>query len=423
MIGPLGVDDRAMSARWFHDLLVQAVLSARDNRVRAILTILGISVGISAVITVGAISKGGQLLIMSELETFGLRSVWVRRDLDDSDPNRQATPGTGIDTSDYRILMKSCCRDVANFSPVVLPDHSLAIHSGNSYSNAHIKGVAASYASVANLTVVEGHFLRKRDIEQNRLVAVIGPTVAASLFGTTFNAVGKEFRLGEHKFVVIGVLESISRDFLASIGSASEGTNNAIFVPFAFVQRVNGNTEINYLHVEVTRSDTANEVGSEITSLLERLHKGRYTYTHQSMSTHIETANRILGAVSLIGVVAASISLLVGGLGIMNMMGTSVLERTREIGLRKALGARSMDILVQFLLEAVLLSVAGGVVGLLAGIGIVAVLATVSGLTLLPSIGNILQAIIVAALVGIASGMVPARRAANLAPVVALRHE
>jgi len=410
---------------FFFDRFSQALYALKDNRRRTLLSILGIAIGIAAVMAVSTISKGGNYLIFSELETFGLNSAWVFRDRGDKDPHRMVRQGSGIDNDDYQALTSGCCPAVRRISAVLhgTLGKRVVIQAINRYSNAQMLGVDISLTTIANDVVVQGRPFRARDIASRRAVAILGPTAAADLFGGA-SAIGREFRIGNRKFTAIGVLEDKSRDFLASIGSSGgQDANNRILIPYTTLQQMQGHKQISYLQAEAVTQAQANAAAEQIIAVLKR-HNGRnYAYKSETMATYITTTARILNGVAMVGIIAASVSLLVGGMGIMNIMSTSVLERTREIGLRKAVGARRRDIMLQFLLEAVVISTLGGIIGLILGTGASIILAEVTDFPLAPSFSVIVIALVVSVTVGIVSGYLPARRAARLHPVEALRYE
>ncbi len=194
-------------------------------------------------------------------------------------------------------------------------------------------------------------------------------------------------------------------------------------MPFTALQQIGADKQIQVLQIEAITHEATDEAQRQIVGFLQRRHSEKFGYKVDTMAQHIATANNILGMVSLIGIIAASMSLLVGGLGIMNIMSTSVLERTRELGLRKAVGGSRRDIQIQFLLEALLISMAGGMIGLLLGGILTWVLSKIVGIPLLPAPGMIATALVISMVVGLASGYYPAYRAARLRPVVALRYE
>jgi ABC-type antimicrobial peptide transport system permease subunit len=406
------------------DGFAQALYALKDNRLRTLLSVLGIAVGIAAVMAIGTISKGGTYLVFSELETFGLHSVWVFRDRQDKDPHRLVRTGSGINQDDYQAILANCCTAVKRVSAIVDDEKRPLIQNANRYSNAKIQGIDYTYPAINHDVIVQGRGFRKQDIISRRAVAILGPNASKDLFGSSNSPIGKEFRIGTAKFSVIGVLQAKSRDFLASIGSAGgEDANNRILIPYTRYQQLLGHKEVSYLQAEAVSLEQAETAASQLIDLLNWRNGRNFTYRSETMASYIKTTKRILNGVSMVGVVAASMSLLVGGMGIMNIMSTSVLERTREIGLRKAVGARRRDILFQFLLEAALISTFGGVMGLILGSVASLVLAMVTGFPLAPSLNVVLVALSISVGIGVISGYLPARRAVRLHPVTALRYE
>ncbi len=410
------------------DRISLATQALHDNRLRTLLSIMGITIGIVAVIVVTTISKGGSDKIFAELETFGLQSFWVFRDYKDKDPNRRIRKGSGITSQDYQLLLEHCCAEVKQVSPVVQRHSNGIIQVGNHYSNADVMGVGYDFLSIANDHLIQGRAFRKQDINGRRGVAIIGTKVVEDLFTsngswTGKQIIGKTIRVDGRSLMVIGVLKEKSQEFLSSITGGLGEPNNRILVPYTYLQKQQGNKAISYLRFKASSIDKADLASKNVMRFLTHLHDESYHYKAETMATHSKTAKNILNSVSLIGIIAASVSLLVGGMGIMNMMGTAVLERTREIGLRKAIGATQRDILLQFLLEAVFISMIGGLLGLLLGWGISFVLAQVVGFPLIPVINSMILALLVSTLVGIASGYFPAKKAALKPPVEALRYE
>ncbi|MEE9423106.1 MAG: FtsX-like permease family protein, partial [Gammaproteobacteria bacterium] len=303
-------------------------------------------------------------------------------------------------------------------------DKRYVIQTHNRYSNASVQGVDDSFTNISNDTIIQGRGLRKADVVSRRAIALLGPTAVEDLFGKGSSPIGREFRIDSRKFTVVGLLQGKSRDFLASIGSAGgRDANNRILIPYTMLQQMNGDKEISFLQGEAVSLEQAPAAAAQIIDTLNWRNGRNFSYKSETMASYIRTTDNILNGVSIIGIVAASVSLLVGGMGIMNIMSTSVLERTREIGLRKAVGARSNDVLMQFLLESVVISTIGGAIGLALGTLASVVLAVVTKFPLVPSPLLILLALLVSVLVGVASGYLPARRAARLPPVEALRYE
>lgn len=413
------------ASSYFRDIAEQALYALRDNRLRTFLSILGIAIGIAAVMAVGAVGKGGRHAIFSELETFGLRSVWIFRDFVDKDPRRTSRKGTGLDNDDYAAINAGCCPAIRRVSPVVRDfSYRPSVRLGNQYARADLHGVNKDYLAINNDVLLSGRRLRPEDEQRHRRVAIIGPEVERELFGISRSGVGSEIRIDDEKFLVIGVLKEKDRGFLESIGSAGgERANSRVLIPYTTYQQIRGNPEVTFLQVETHGIEHTSAAIAQLEAVLERRYGNQYTYKTITMLQYIESANRILQGVSVIGSIAAAVSLLVGGIAIMNIMSTSVLERTREIGLRKALGARRRDILLQILMEAVLISAIGGVLGMLIG-GVTSIgLASATGFPVMPSWWLLFIAFAISVSVGLLSGHYPAYRAASMNPVVALRYE
>jgi len=410
--------------RFVFDGLVQSSLALRDNGLRTLLSILGITIGIASVMAIGTISKGGNYIVLNELKTFGLNSVWVYRANDVKDPNRTLRQGTGIEVADLKVLGAGCCPAVRRMSPIAYTMGTArhVIRVGNRFSNAQMFGVGTDYGVINNDGLSAGFYFRQEDVARRRAVAIIGPTTRDDLFGPGTNPIGKEFYIDAMKFTVIGLLEHKSRDFLASIRPV-EDANNRILLPYSAFHVLMGNQDIHAIQAESLSPAHAERAVTQITAVLDGLHNRRYPYKADTMQAYIGTADHILRGVSLVGVVAASVSLLVGGIGIMNVVSNSVVERTKEIGLRKAIGASQAHIMFQFLMESVMISTIGGTLGLALGAAASMVLAWVTGFPLIPSWSLIFLALAVSIMVGILSGYYPARRAARLRPVIALRYD
>lgn len=409
----------------FGDTLRQAMTALREQRRRTALSVLGVAVGVAAVIVVGTITQTGRQLIFAEFETYGLRSLWIYRDLGQRDPYRVAAQGSGILQDDVKQITESgCCPAVERASGEVYQNPAdVLIYAGNNFIKAPVSGVESEYLAINNDVVAVGTTIRPDDVALRKQVAVIGTRIQEELFGPYENPIGKGIRLHDMRFSVVGVLEAKNVNLLAQLGAESRDVNKRVLIPITVYQNVFQSREIHQIRAQAVSLDRVEEALNQITEYLARRHNGLFEYRTESMLPWIETANRLLNLVSIIGFLSASISLIVGGIGITNVMTTSVIERTREIGIRKAIGARHRDILNQFLMEAVYISGIGAMWGL--GIGVAAIIGISYwiGQLVMPPAWIVVMAVIISSAVGLMSGYFPARRAARLRPVAALRYE
>lgn len=404
------------------DLFREARFAMLANWGRSMLSVIGIAVGIAAVMTVDAVSTGGKAFVMQELETFGLKSVWVYRAPTSRDPHKRTRTGTGITTQDLITLQGDCCPAVRLISPIVTPrGQAPIIQAGNRYSNASVLGVNANFLTINNDQLRTGRSLREIEIRNRRPVAIIGETVAADLFPGISNPLGHTLRISGREYQIIGVLRSKSRDLLASIGSAGGDVNNRILVSYPLIQALNGNNDISYIQAEALTLEAAEAAAAQLKGVLSRRYQGIFEYQSETLASYIRTTDSILGGVTIIGIIAASTALIVGAIGVAGIMSTAVAERTREIGIRAAIGAHRKHIMIQFIAESVLICLIGGLVGLSVGMLIGFVLDFFTGFPLFPGMGGVTIALSVSILVGLIAGYLPALRAAQMKPVDALR--
>lgn len=391
------------------------------NRFRTFLTLLGIIIGVAAVIMIGGASKSGRAMIFSELETFGLKSVWVYKSQEEDRPGRTFKQGSGIDNYDIMAILKEC-ETIERITPII-EQKNLWVKYKHHFSKIKLLAVDSPYVDINNDAIVKGRFLLPGDIRYKRNVCVIGVKVIDKLF-TREEAIGKEILVGNYKYTIVGILKKKERDFLSSIASTGgEDANDRIVIPISTFQRQQNTKEVAYIQAEVRQSFLARSVAEQIKNILYRRHKGQYNYASQTMQQYIETANTILRIVSWMGSIAAILSLIVGGIGIMNIMTASVVERTKEIGIRKALGAQKSDIVIQFLIEAVFICLLGGIIGALLGTSTIVIIEILGSKPILIAPEYIVLSLSISVVIGILSGLYPAVRAASLDPVDALRFE
>ena len=405
--------------------LQQAFRAIKENRTRTLMSIVGISVGIAAVMTIGVLSQSGKKYIYAELETYGLNSLWIYRKWEDDNPFAKQRQGSGITTDDFLALKNDCCSAVTRLSPVVYTDDWFKIiRAGSSYNKSSVEGVGVEHLAINNDSLINGRNFRSSEIRKRKNVAIIGQKVKNALFGEHSNAIGKSIRFDNAQLTVIGVLKNKNREFLNAIG-ATQGydENNRVLIPYSYYQQLLGSKDIHTLRAEARSKQQVNKALDQLTSALSRRQNNQYVYLTESMEAWIQTTNQILQTISIIGTAGALVALIVGGIGVFNIMSSAVIERTREIGIRKAIGASPKDIMFQFIMESVYISVIGGVVGILLGTIILFSMILWSGFALSPAWFVLFVGLFVSVLVGIAAGYIPARHAAKMMPAEALRFD
>ena len=406
--------------------LRDAVRSLWSNKMRSMLTVLGIVIGVAAVIAMLAIGRGAEAAITSSIEGIGTNLLFVAPGQIRTGTNL-ATVSRRLTLGDARALEDPLAAPaVAAVAPVIMRDEPVTAE-GKSHMTT-ILGVTPAYADVRNYHAVEGRFINETDEAGRASVAVLAPDAAEALFGRKDGLVGTTIRIRGQPFRVIGVMETK--------GGGMMGVNqdDRVFIPLstAMARMTSQPDQVDLFMISAVSPEQVSAAREQIAAILRTRHRLR---PDQEDDFTIFTQEEFLGTFQAITQVLtiflggiAGISLLVGGIGIMNIMLVSVTERTREIGLRKALGARKRDILIQFLTEAMLLSLVGGLLGIALGWGIslaVGKIAAAVQADIVPEVGidAVLLATLFSAAVGIFFGLYPANRAASLEPVEALRHE
>jgi len=404
--------------------LLEALESLNGNKLRSGLTILGIVIGVGAVIAMLALGAGAQDTITSSISGIGTNLLFVFRGNQDNTNVRNSRPLTMADAQ--ALSDPFSVPSVSAVAPVL--DGNAQVSFGGETTSVTLDGVTPSYFQVRNYNVQEGTLITEENVLGRASVVLLGPDAADKLFSRHSGLVGETIRIEGQPFRVIGILESKG-------GGAFGSQDNVAIIPFSTAQarliRRNNPDQVDIIFAEAISSEAVPQATEEISQILRERHRtpiGADDFTVFSQENFLQTASTITGVfTTFLGGIAA-ISLLVGGIGIMNIMLVSVTERTREIGLRKALGARKRDILIQFLTESSLLSLLGGLIGILLGwliATIVGRVAAAAGTPFNPSVklSAILLATLFSAAVGLFFGIYPASRAANLEPVEALRYE
>lgn len=399
-----------------------ALTALRANKMRSILTTLGIIIGVAAVIAVVSIVQGLQFMITKELQGVGATYIQVQADVPFQGPGMVARP-VRLTWEDGQAILEQV-RGVEQIVPLLIGQQQ--VRAGDRSHDTMVLGTNADWQDVNNHTVELGRFFNELDVTRHRKVAVIGQKIAEELrLGEGSQPVGREVYVGNLPVTVIGVMEERGQTF-------GQDSDDLLFLPFdtslnLFGRRAGDRIQ---LRMQAESADVVERVKEDITSLLRRRHEipeGEEDDFQVVVQDEIlETVGNVLGWVTAVVGAVVGVALLVGGIGIMNIMLVSVTERTREIGVRKSVGARRRDILVQFLIEAITLSLVGGVIGLALGYGLGAGVAA-----LLPGdwpaahvpLWAILLALGFSALVGTFFGIYPAGKASRLDPIEALRYE
>ena len=411
---------------FLHILFVQtwqttlvALRALRRNKMRSVLTALGIIIGVASVVAMVAVGNGAQANITKQVSALGqnLLSVFAgsRRS---GGVNSGLGSASAITLEDADIIAREV-PDVVAVSPEVSTS-AQAIANGRNWSTT-IVGESQDYLKIRDWKLSAGSMFNERDVRGAAKVAVIGSKTAAELFGP-LNPVGQSVRVKNIPFIIIGVLES------KGAGMGGMNQDDRLIIPFTTaMKRITGDKYLRCVNVQISRSDRMDIAQQQITSLLRQRHRlpaGRDDdFNIFNQKEIADTVNTISGIITLLLGSVAGISLVVGGIGIMNIMLVSVTERTREIGIRIAVGAQPGDIRLQFLIEAVTLSLLGGALGVFAGIGASKLIGLVANFQAIVSPGSILLALGVSSAIGIFFGLYPAHKAAGLNPIDALRYE
>jgi len=405
------------------DTLRFALRAVRDNRMRSALTILGIVIGVAAVVAAVAVGQGAGSAITKSVGSLGTNLLYI------VPSNPRLGPGTpgGLTQSlrmeDVEAILQRCKNTVSRVSPGV--QGSVLVKAGNNNWRTNLGGVLPEHFTVNNNPVEAGRTINDFDNALRSRVVVIGKTVVLNLYGTKdYNCVGQEITLNRVPYKVVGILEA------KGTSTFGDDQDNTVLVPLrTALNRVLNQRNLSYLSVQCRSPEVMDLAQEQIISLLRQRHRLSPPFPDNddfmvlSQAQLLTILTTVTGVVTALLASIAAISLTVGGIGIMNIMLVSVTERTREIGIRKALGATEGNIRSQFLIESALLSMAGGVFGVLLGGGISMIAAKVSGWDVAPNWVSVAVAVSVSASIGIFFGYWPARKAASLHPIEALRHE
>ena len=405
---------------FIRDVIEETRTALMANKVRSSLTILGIVIGIASVIAMTAIGKGAQNSIEESIQSIGANLLIVR-----PGSQRGFTSPVSTNQSVQTLTLEDAQKifdsivSVRAVAPEVSTREQVIARGAN--ENISITGVTPEYASVRNVQMQEGEFFSQQHIDKKSRVAIIGPETALNLFGEGESPLGQKIRIKNIECTVIGV--TISKG-----GTSFGSSDDLVYIPITVAtQYLIGDDKLSLINVEIQSQEQMQSAESEISTILLASHgisdASLADFRIMNQGDIVATASSVTNTFTLLLSAVAGISLVVGGIGIMNMMLTTVTERTREIGLRKSIGAKKKDISVQFLLEAIALTCIGGVLGVTLGWGIASLVEVYGGISTEITLSSIFLALGVSSLIGIIFGYYPARRASKLNPITALRYE
>lgn len=397
-----------------------ALRALANNKLRAFLTMLGIIIGVASVIAMLAIGQGSKKSIQQQISEMGSNMIMIH-------PGAEMRGGVRQDPSAMQTLklenyekLSEECTYLSGISPNVSSSGQL-VAGVNNYPSS-VSGVSMDYLTIRQLTVEQGEMFTENDIRTAAKVCVIGKTIVDNLFPDGSDPIGKVIRCNQIPFRVIGVLKS------KGYNSMGMDQDDVVLAPYSTVmKRLLAQTYLSGIFASALTEDMTDEAVDEITTILRREHKLKETddddftiRTQQELSSMLNTTTDLM--TTLLACIAG-ISLVVGGIGIMNIMYVSVTERTREIGLRMSVGARGVDILSQFLIEAILISITGGLIGVIIGCGASFMIKTIAHWPVFIQPWSVLLSFLVCTVTGVFFGWYPAKKAADLDPIDALRYE
>ena len=397
-----------------------ALRALANNKLRAFLTMLGIIIGVASVIAMLAIGQGSKKSIQQQISEMGSNMIMIH-------PGAEMRGGVRQDPSAMQTLklenyekLSEECTYLSGISPNVSSSGQL-VAGANNYPSS-VSGVSMDYLTIRQLTVEQGEMFTENDIRTAAKVCVIGKTIVDNLFPDGSDPIGKVIRCNQIPFRVIGVLKS------KGYNSMGMDQDDVVLAPYSTVmKRLLAQTYLSGIFASALTEEMIDEAVDEITTILRREHKLKETddddftiRTQQELSSMLNTTTDLM--TTLLACIAG-ISLVVGGIGIMNIMYVSVTERTREIGLRMSVGARGVDILSQFLIEAILISITGGLIGVIIGCGASFMIKTIAHWPVFIQPWSVLLSFLVCTVTGVFFGWYPAKKAADLDPIDALRYE
>ncbi|MDF2530773.1 MAG: ABC-type transport system, involved in lipoprotein release, permease component [Clostridia bacterium] len=383
-----------------------AVKSIRNNKVRSFLTMLGVIIGVSSVIVAVAFAQGSTKSVTDSISQLGTNLIQIN--IVGRNSNRS------ISYDELKKFSEENSKDIAAIAPQVTSNGTVKYGTKNTETS--IIGTSPAYEDIKSVHVQSGRFMLDMDVDYLQKVALVGTAVVNELFEGG-NPLGQSIKINGQIFTIVGVLEERG-------SGQDQSEDDQIIIPVTVSQRLLQSAAIRNFSIQATTPETINSAMEKLNSLLFEVYKDETAYRVFNQAETLSTLNEVTDSMTAVLAGIAAISLVVGGIGIMNIMLVSVTERTREIGIRKAIGAKKKNILVQFLIEAVLVTGIGGCIGVMMGVGIIKFV--IEGMDIVPAVYSVpwmLLSFGISLIVGVIFGMFPAYKAASLNPIEALRHE
>lgn len=391
------------------------------NKMRTLLTMLGIIIGIAAVIAITSVGNGSQEEIKSQFDSLGVGRMTVT--LRSNSPRNMFTSDS-LTLDDYELL--TTCPGIKYISPTYSSSNfTVKLYDPKETNTASITGVGADYYNIMSPNLLYGEYISQEDVDNKSTVVVITDTTAEKVFGYCDETViGERISIkswkGTKKYTVKGIIEN--ENAATETQYEDEYPENMV-IPITTAQRLFNQKTLTNITLVAEDADNTDELSERIIAMLDEFHGTSEMYNCESTTEQLEAMNEVTGTVTLLISCVAAISLIVGGIGVMNIMMVTVTERTREIGIRKSIGARNRDIMFQFVVEALILTAMGGVLGIIFGWIAGMVAGAVMGTASVVSVNSIIIAVAISSAIGIIFGVYPARKAARLDPIEALRYE
>jgi putative ABC transport system permease protein len=400
----------------FSEILKLAVDSFRASKVRFMLTALGMVIGTASVILVVTIGLTGKQFILNEIQKIGTNEVEVEYAGGGASASGRVLYNDSLTREDERAVLNQVPSVL--YSSPILEMHERISFGGGVVKDTLVMGVSPEYKNVRNLMVLAGRFFDEEDEKAHIKCAVVTMPFAIQMFGSADEAIGRDFQIQGIPIRIVGTFKESVDTF-----GQSEITDNTILIPYSVAHLFSGTDNVKTLYFSIRSMDEVVDATNEIKRVISARHKPNSVYRAQNLKELLSTAATIANALTAVLVLVAAVTLAVGGVGIMNIMLATVRARIREIGIRKALGATYREIQLQFLAEAVIISLAGGVVGVLVGLMVPLSIRLFTNVALPISGTSVLVALAAATIVGVVFGTVPATRAAQMDPVESLKYE